>query len=275
MKNLQLLLSVFLLFIGSCSKDDDGISPEIKKLIYYTGNKSASTILINTQGGPQVELATEEFDEILGIVNTRDLLMVNVHQAQTLNPEKFTKSDITFKEAIDYDAESIEILYKVIEYFKEQDKKIYVLGISFGAFMTQQLIVKKGLNVADKYLIMVGRLDMNEVFWKWHSEGKDGYFEDGIPMLDEEDDDDFEGRNMNRLAAGLGQNRYTQLLNKYEDLSKITYAYGKTDEAVGSLTEEELQFLKSKNVTVIAGEEGHEETVNDYIAEGFKKAFGI
>tara|TARA_B110000305_G_C19280879_1_gene559192 strand:- start:260 stop:772 length:513 start_codon:yes stop_codon:yes gene_type:complete len=168
-KNIILKL-IITLFVLSCFKDNEAkktvleISAEIEALVYYSGEEDASTVLINTQGGPITELDTEGFDDLLSLVNTPNLLNVNVHQAQTLNPSDFSSDDITFEQAINYDAESIEVLYKVIKYFKDQGRTVYVLGISFGAFMTQELIVRKGLDVADKYLIMVGRLDIDEVF---------------------------------------------------------------------------------------------------------------
>ena len=118
--------------------------------------------------------------------------------------------------------------------------------------MTQKLILRKGLDVADKYLIMEGRLDIDEVFWQGFSEGKIGFLENGIlPSVLEQDDVTL--RNMSRLATGLGRNRYTQLLDEHEDLSKVTYVYGKTDEDIGKLTEVELQFLQSKNANIISG----------------------
>lgn len=117
-------------------------------MIYYSGNELSNTVIINTQGGPQTELAVEEFNEVFSRVKTKGLLKVNVYQAQTLNPQLFTKSEITFQQAVKYDSESIETLYKVIKYFKDQGKTVYVVGISFGAFMVQELIAKKGIDVA-------------------------------------------------------------------------------------------------------------------------------
>jgi len=280
MKRINLILTLFLsVLILSCSKDDNiqnsglEISQEIKDLIYFKGDENSSTVIINTQGGPIPELATTELDEILENVNTTNLLTVNVHQAQTLKPSLFTSNEITFNQAIDYDAESIETLYDVVKYFKDQGRTVYVLGISFGAFMTQELINKKGLNVADKYLIMVGRLDMNEVFWQGFSEGKTGGFINGIsPVLEEQTD--ITDKNMSKLAAGLGQNRYTELF-KTLDLSNITYVYGKTDQQVGKLTDSEVQFLQSKGANIIAGNGDHSDTIDDYIVQGFKEAFGI
>ncbi|MBF8984144.1 hypothetical protein IZY60_11405 [Lutibacter sp. B2] len=246
---------------------------EVKELTDMFGNENSDTVIINTQGGPMTKLETDEFKEIVSNFNTEGLLMVNVHQYQTINPSKFMNDEISFEEAIQYDKESIEILYKIIKYYKNQNKKVYVLGISFGAFMTQELIAEKGIDVADKYLIMVGRLDMNESFWKGFSEGKDGYFKNGVePMLI--DNKNVEQKNMFKLASGLGQNRYTEKLKKY-DLAKITYVYGKADEAVGKLTDEEVAFLKSKNANVIAGEGNHCVAAMGCIVEGAKTAFGI
>ncbi|WP_282085059.1 hypothetical protein [Aquimarina algiphila] len=268
-----------LLFI-SCSSDDAnqtiGISKEIKDLIYFKGDESASTVIVNAQSGPDTKLSTGEVDEIFQTFNTTDLLVVNVHQAQTLNPSLFEANDITFDRAIDLNTESVEMIYKVVKYFKDQGRTVYVLGISFGAFIAQDLISKKGADAADQYLIMVGRLDMNAIMWQAFSEGRPGYFENGItPIIDQEVGADLIDRNLDRLAAGLSMNRYTELLNTFEDLSNITYIYGEIDEAVGRLTDSEIEFLQSKNVNLITSSGNHDDTINDFVVQGFNEAFGI
>jgi len=280
---MKKIIIIFLIpfFIVSCKKDEietapkSGISQEIKNLIYFKGDENASIVLVNTQGGPQINLATTEFEEILQNVNTSNILRVNVHQKQTLSPSLFTSNDISFNDAIDYDTETVETLYKVVKYFKDQNKTVYVLGISYGAFVAQQLIATKGIDVADKYLIMVGRLDMNEAYWTLFSQGKGGNFTNGglpiVPLVQS----DVRIRNMYRLAAGIAKNRFTQTLNSIPSLSKITYAYGKTDDQVGKLTDSEIQFLQSKNATIIFGNGGHSNTIDSKIVEGFKVAFGI
>ena len=280
---LSILTICLSFFMFSCSKDDvqlpmasNEISQEIKNLIYFKGDESASTVLINAQGGPDVLLSTEEVDFIFENFDTTDLLLVNVHQAQTLNPSILEGDDITLEQAINFNAKSIAILYQVIEFFKAQDRTVYVFGASFGAFVVQELIAEKGIEVADKYLIMIGRLDMNDVMWQGLAEGKYGYFEDGItPILDSEPIMDVVDRNIGKIAAGLGMNKYTQRLNTVEDLSNLTYVYGATDEFVGGLTAEEVEFFKSKNANIIRGSGGHDDTFNDFFAQGFKEAFGI
>ncbi|WP_299260224.1 hypothetical protein [uncultured Aquimarina sp.] len=275
-----LILSI--LFI-SCSSDDIividdtiEISQEIKDLIYFKGDEDAPIVIINAQSGPDTELSTGEVEEIFQIFDTTNLLAVNVHQAQTLNPGLVEGDDITFDQAINFSAQSVETFYKVVKYFKDQGRTVHVLGISFGAFIAQDLIAKKGIDVADSYLIMAGRLDMNDIMWQAFSEGRFGYFENGItPIIDQEIGSDVIDRNLDRLAAGVSNNRYTERLNSYEDLSKITYVYGEIDQAVGKLTTTEIEFLQSKNVNIIAGPGNHDETINDFIVQGFDEAFGI
>lgn len=257
MKKIKLLNLVFctvVLLISSCSNDDEQptttvleISQEIKELIYFIGDEESDTVVINVQAGPDTELSTFEVDFIAENLSDNDFLTVNIQQAQTLNSGLITDSDITFEEAITIDAETVEILNEVIQYFKGQGRTVYVFGQSFGAFVTQELIAQKGIDVADKYLIMIGRLDMNDVIWQGLSEGRYGFFENGInPILDDEIASDVIERNLAKLAAGFGKNRYTELFNDFPDLSKITYIYGRTDEAVGSLTEAEEQFFSIK-----------------------------
>jgi len=284
--NLMVVICLSI-FISSCSKDDDQIShpppmpikeisQEIKDLIYFRGEEDASIVVINAQGGPDISLSMEEVDFIFESVDTTDLLAVNVHQAQTLNPSIVEGDDITFGQAVNYNAESIETLHQVVKYFKDQDRKVYILGVSFGAFVVQELIAEKGIDVADKYLIMIGRLDMNDIMWLGLAEGRFGYFENGItPIVDQDPVMDVSDRNIGRIAAALGINRYTQKLNSIEDLSNLTYVYGATDELVGSLTAEEIEFLESKNANIIAGSGGHDDTFIDFFAQGLKDAFGI
>lgn len=285
MKITNLILISFLaILILSCNSDNEPtitetdftISQEIKDLIYFNGDENAPIVLVNVQSGPDTELATSEVDFLVQNFDGSNFLAVNVHQAQTLNPNLINSTDITFEEAINIDAETVQVLSRVITYFKDQGRTVYVFGQSFGAFVTQELIAREGPDVADRYLIMIGRLDLNDIIWQGASEGRNGFFEDGInPVLEDEIAEDVIERNLNRLAAGFAMNRYTEVLNQYQDLSKIVYVYGRNDEVIGSLTEAEDQFLVSKNATILAGNGGHDETLIELLELGFEFAFGI
>ncbi|GMQ58532.1 hypothetical protein AN1V17_29270 [Vallitalea sediminicola] len=269
---------------GIQDETQNDIPEEISSIISISGNQESSAVVINTQGGPMYELDTTMIKEGTEEIKNRDFFIVNVHQKQTKNPELFQDKEISFEEAIKYDKESIQMLAKVVKYYKEQGKKVYVLGISFGAFMVQELISEYGVDIADKYLIIVGRLDMPEVIWKSFSKGGTGYFVDGVKAVVNENGimDDPESdvnpseneKNISKLAAGLGKNRYTEKLEKY-DLKNITYISAMEDEAVGRLSEEEINFLKSKNAKIILSEGGHGEVISNEIVNGFKTTFGL
>lgn len=282
----KLVLITFLTVTTfSCSNDDDHVdSPiifneipqEIKNLIYFSGDEKASIVLINAQAGPSTVLDEELVDELSEFLSPRGILTVNVHQAQTLNPEILFNNDITLDDAVKFNTQSIEALYEVVNHFKDEGRTVYVLGLSFGAFITQELIAQKGINVADKYLIITGRLDMNDNFWQALAEGRTGYFENGAtPIINSEPEETIFGRNEAKLFASLIMNRYTQHFSSIESLSNITYIYGETDEAVGSLTAEEVLFLQSKNANILFGNGGHDEPFEGFIEQGFSEAFGI
>ncbi|MEW7279902.1 hypothetical protein ABW636_15015 [Aquimarina sp. 2201CG1-2-11] len=278
-----ILITFFAITISSCNNDDEPpsvaikeISQDIKNLIYFRGDEKASTVLINAQAGPATMLDEELVDYLSGFLSTRGILTVNVHQTQTLNPSILEENDITLDQAVNFNLQSVETLYRVVKYFKDEGRTVYVLGLSFGAFITQELIAQNGIDVADNYLIITGRLNINDVFWQGLAEGKGGFFENGItPILDENPDMDVFRRNEARLFAGLAMNRYAQQFNAIESLSSITYIYGATDEALGSLTTEEIQFLESKNANILRGSGGHDEPFEGFLEEGFREAFGI
>ncbi|TPN88807.1 hypothetical protein [Aquimarina algicola] len=279
-----LLIVIFSITTFSCSKDDDvkppviadEISQDIKDLIYFRGDEKASTVLITVPGGPSTELATGIVDYLSNTFNLTGVLNVTVHQAQTLNPDILEGNEITLDQAVNFNAESVEKLYQVVKYFKDEGRTIYILGNSYGAFVAQELIAEKGFDVADKYLIVTGRLNINDVFWQALAEGRLAEFENGVtPIIAPEPFENTFNKNEARLFAGIIKNRYIQDFNSIEDLSNMTYIYGATDEAVGGLTDQEITFLQSKNTNIIAGDGGHDTTLDDYIVQGFNEAFGI
>ena len=231
------------------------------------GNPAADTVVVNAQGGPLPELVTDELREIINVDQSDELYVVNVHQAQTLSPSDYSKTDISFEQAKSADTESVEMLADVVEHFKAEGKKVYVLGISFGAFVVQDLLANQG-NVADGYTIVVGRLDMPEAVWTEFSEGRTVGFSDGVNVIEvpiEEagmgGENEIADRNMARLAAGLGHKRYTELLADV-DLTNVAYIYGETDQQVGRLSAAEITFLTDKGATVEAHPGGHGEAID-------------
>ena len=236
------------------------------------GNADADVVIVNAQGGPAPVLFSDEIREVFGTVDLDTTYIVNVHQAQTIDPAAFNDADLSFDEAKAADAGSVEMLATVVDHFAAEGKTVHVVGISFGAFVVQDLLATQG-NVADSYLIMVGRLDMPEAVWSEFAGGRTVGFIDGTDIVEVPIEEAGMGaetpagdRNMARLAAGLGHKRYTELLAT-TDLSNVTYTYGETDEQVGRLTDAEVAFLNDHGASVLVSTGGHGEAIDEFIVD--------
>ncbi len=252
---------------------------EIAGLAQFYGNLDSHIVILNIQGGPFLLL--NSLDTRIPDAQAKEALFVNVQQVQTLNPEKFNK-EITFDEAKKYDLESVEYINKVAKYFKNQGKKVYIMGMSYGAFATEQFIVTYGVDAVDGYLIAVGRLDIEKATWETFAKGNYVnyvYNKDGVMSTKPLDQKlTIPMQNMSKLAAGLGYHRYTTEL-KDMDLSNIIYVYGGRDNEVGRLTKAEVDFLKKRGAKVVEAKgKNHVETmyvaltgINNLIRDGKKE----
>jgi hypothetical protein len=247
--------------------------------LYKMGNPESDTVLLIAQGGPITTQLGEELRPALKKLDRNKLMAATVAQAQTIDPNHFTKQPITFDEAKEADAETVAILADMVQWYQAHDKKVYVAGFSFGAFIVQDLLATQG-NVADGYLIVVGRLDMPDEVWQVFADGRMVGFEDGVTIIPV----DAEGAgmggqgaytdaNMAKLAAGLAYKRYTQLLAE-TPMQNVVYVYGEKDDQVGRLSTDELAFLKEKGVTVIVSPGKHIETFEKYLSQGLKAMMG-
>ena len=246
------------------------------------GAADADTVWLFSQGGPVSELDALDLTEFPG---HESRILANVHQVQTLNPALIedTRLDSVERVRIEMDV-SVEILDRVIRHFKSRGKKVVVFSHSFGSFILPRYLALEGPGAADRYVIMAGRLDIEHEVWenrlgKLHEGGTVtyAYRDDGATLVRIDVADippgelGFELENgmlprSVRLASAfqgaLGMHRYTRLLAR-TDLSKVIYAYGTMDRAVGRLTSDEVAFLRSRGAEVIAVMGGHGSMIDD------------
>ena len=243
---------------ASPSPDASAGAPRtVEDLYVAVGNPDADAVLVNTQGGPVPFLfSREEIPEAFGLLDLDRVYLASVHQSQTIDPAPFTDADITFEEAQAADAASVAMLAAVVDHFRARGKTVYVVGISFGAFMVQELLATQG-NVAEGYLVMVGRIDMPEAVWTEFAGGRTVGFADGVDVIEVTSAEAGMGgegpvadRNMARLAAGLGHHRYSERLAAI-DMANVVYVSGDLDEQVGRLSDAEAAFLTGRGADVI------------------------
>ena len=239
--------------------------PGVEGTYVAVGDPTAATVVVLAQGGPLDSLVpVGEITERLGVLNLERVLLVNVHQAQTLDTAAFAAGDITFEEAKAADSQSVAMFAAVVDHFREQGRRVYVVGISFGAFVVQELLATRG-NVADGYLIAVGRIDMPDGIWTEFAEGRGAGFVRGVEIVKHTDDhtsdapQDVFHRNSARLAAGLGHHRYSQRLARV-DMANVVYLYATLDEQVGRLTGAEIEFLTGRGARIVEHDGGHDIT---------------
>ena len=264
------LVGVCLVLAGCSAGEpvDQAATPptDVTSLYEAVGNADAETVLVFAQGGPASELDANGFSLLTEDLNLDQLYVVNVHQAQTLDPDPFLTADIDFDAAKAADAESVQIASDVVAHFRASDKRVVVLGISFGASLVQDLLATQG-NIADQYVIIVGRLDSPEAAWTPFSEGRATQFVGGTKIVEVPIERAGFGtgtpegeRNMARLVAGFDFKRYTELLAGV-DLSNVIYGYGKTDDQVGRLSKKEIAFLDAAGAEVVSDPGGHVDAI--------------
>ncbi|WP_310991531.1 alpha/beta hydrolase [Aequorivita marina] len=263
-----------LVLTTSCSKDDidddtnvelvnTQIPNDVTQLFVEKGNINSNKVVLYSNGGPDFTLDSNYFDE-LGFSEYHE---VYVHQSNTFNPSIINSGNLTFERAIEENENSVDILHQVAQHFSDQGKEVYIVGHSFGAILIPSLIATKE-PIATKYLLLAGRLDFPDVVWQGFRSQQSYYFENGVTPTEQFLDGTVSEVETKRyyarmkLQAGFGQYRYTQLLQN-KDLSNVIYAYGDKDEAVGSLTTDEVNFLNSKDATVYAIQGGSHDSMTE------------
>ncbi|PQV45236.1 hypothetical protein CLV33_1143 [Jejuia pallidilutea] len=248
------------LVVKNLTKNEDikieyeNIPESLTKSGYSFGNPDSNIVIIYLQGGPVNYLTTYGFEALMNIsggIDDNNYFLVNMRESQTMYPEETEREEITWERAKKYNTETAKTLYKLISFFKSQNKKVYVVGGSYGSFVGLKSIADYK-NIADGYLLMVGRLDMTQEVSNAYSKGLKAQFEeDAITPIVGEKSDNIYTVNMRKIASALSRDeKYTELL-KDTDLSNVTYIYSEIDQSVGKLTEKEIAFLKSKNAEVV------------------------
>ena len=217
------------------------------------GDINSDTVWIFEQGGPRHEFVSE--DTLSQFPNHEDKLLVQSHQVLTYNND-LSQEDLTIEQLRVENEMNSEILHRVINHFKNQGKEVVVFGHSYGAMTITHYLAHKGTEAsADAYVIMAGRLDAERKLYENLQQGIFLTFPDyRNPEIYTTQPTNNQQRTELRLVGVISEYRYTEEL-RGRDLSNVIYVHGKHDEAVGALTDHEIQFLNSHGAQVIAVEE--------------------
>ncbi len=293
MKKAILGLAIVMFGLNSCKTQTASSKSNIK--LSYTettlpkdtldlwvsdGDSTKTIVAVFLQGGPKDELSFKKDGKSQWryLPNFHDYYQIHLHQANTLNPDMFHyDGEFTMEMARKEVDNTSEMLYRSIKYFKDRGKTVYVMGHSYGAFIIPHYLSTRP-SLADKYVIISGRIDDPKNAVEAHKKGYNGIYKDGVSFVSEEgknfseygEDDMKYYVGKQRLKAAIGEIPYSKLLRNV-DLKGSIYVYATTDDRVGGLSEKEQNFLKTKGFQVFETKHGHGETVYglvDLVREG-------
>lgn len=232
------------------------------------GDIDADTVLIVGEGGPKRHLDFEASGRVYWeyLPGHERYYIAVVHQSSTYNPSIFGATDFSLEDAFHEVDNTSEMLYRAIQYFKDRNKYVVVLGHSYSAFVIPHYLSTRP-SIADKYLITGGRLNAHAQQTAYQLKGLNtGFEEDGISLIEPDETtkpSPYRRRrsitirkNKELLKYAIGQPRYTEEL-KDVDLSNLIFYYGLKDQNVGALTTKEQRFLVQKKATVVGVDTGH------------------
>lgn len=275
MKKILLLISIISL--ASCTRNAQKKNSstlltsldEVKKYWVEDGSIASDTVVLICPGGPKWELDIVKHGKTnyRYIPNYKNYRIVYVHQSQTISDRIFSrKNKLTLEESKKEIQKNIDYLHNTIKYFKEREKTVILVAKSFGTFIAQEYLAAKKTPAPDNIFLIAGRLKANQEMTSQHLKGFNGQFgKDGTTYIPEDENADWseyselenaQYRNKQIIKAAYGITDYTEKL-KDVNLSGITYIFGSIDQNVGKLTNDEIDFLKRKGVTVISDTKDH------------------
>lgn len=231
--------------------------------------KERDTVLIVGEGGPKISLEYENTGKIHWeyLNNFGNYQTIVMQQSTTYNKSIFNAENFKIYDAIVEINNTSEMLYRAIKYYKDRNKYVVVIGHSYSAYVIQNHLVKNG-NLANKYIISSGRIVADSLRLTYQKKGINlGYEKDGKTLiLPDEGEKPKKHKRPNRyytirknkelIKYAFSKIKYKEKLAN-NNLSNLIYFYGKNDQNVGTLTNDEINFLKSKNVKVFGEESTH------------------
>jgi len=244
------------------------IPDDVTKLFQQEGNWGNDIAFVYVQGGPDLQLNIGPRDGLHLMPDQENLLKIYPYQAQMLNPEMIASKPILTEEQSAFEnAQSVEILDKVISYLIDNNKKVFLIGHSYGASISMEYVHAKQ-NLAERVVLM--GLDLDEDISSWESlksgeyiRWKNGQKPYSVTVFEEIPSQHPSKSSFDRVADNLGvivgtnmAKKYTSLYNE-EDFKKIVSVYSTQDEANGRKSKEELAILEQKGTIVVEIEGDH------------------
>ncbi len=241
---------------------------EVTQLFEQEGDWENDIAFVYVQGGPDLQLNIGPRDGLHLMPNDSSLLKIYPYQGQMLNPDLLAcKPLLTEAQSAFENAQSVEILDKVIQYLVSQKKKVFLIGHSYGTSICMEYVHAKN-NQAEKVVLMGLDLDEDISSWETLKSGEYIRWENGekpyarvifgnIPAEHPSKESfDRVADNLTMMVKSNMAKKYTTLYQA-ADFKNIISVYSTHDEANGRKSKEELAILKQQGTTVVEIEGDH------------------
>ncbi len=266
------------------------VLPKDTTLLFKSeGNLESDTAFVFIQGGPMPALSAYRPRPLTLLPDQENTLRVDVLQAQMINQTILSADPILTNEQCLFEHnQNAEMMHRTIEYLKNKGKTVFVIGHSYGCYISLEYLKSKK-NLADKLILMGADLDENpenyalnedgsRKFIRWRN-GVEPYEKDfwrGFPLLSllkPKMQKIF--TNTGNLVASHAKRKFTELL-KGKDLSNVVFYHARYDESNARTTQKELDFLESHGAITLESCGDHHsmlspayiENIYEYLAKG-------
>ncbi|MEM1220628.1 MAG: alpha/beta fold hydrolase [Bacteroidota bacterium] len=231
------------------------------------GDANSDTVVIFCQGGPSDSLQFKPGQRtywryLPGYARSYKIFL---HQYNTFFPAIFQSEDFTVDDAERITQYSVDILAEAVRYFKGQNKEVWLIGHSYGAFLVTHYLATHP-NEANKVAVLSARIDVPQETYESHLKGVNGYFEEGVTFVPDDRDlstfseEKRKSYHVKQLLKGsLGSIQHSTLMTD-KDLTGVFYFNGDKDDRVGEMTQAEIDFLKGKGAKVFKTRYNHSDT---------------
>ena len=236
---------------------------------------TSDKVFLYLQGGPDLSTIaptfTSEFEggenDFFRMLDENQISLFLINQSQWMKQAKFKDGFLfNFNEKDGHleNLETVNTTHKVISHFKNQGKKVFLYGSSYGATLINEYLVKYGDDLPDYVFSAVGRLKMkntSNVILAKERERLTGYEfhileNDEVDMSDEEVDitqNPDEINNDWKLTLEMGfkplVKDFTKLIMD-SDLKKTTFFSAAPDQYVRWFNEEEINWARGRGAKV-------------------------
>ncbi len=241
---------------------------ELQKLWLADGDAQSDTVVIFCQGGPSnsLDFTPGERTNWRYLPGYEGYYKIFLHQYSTLYPDIFNYNNFTKNEAQKVTEYSVNMIAKTVETFKNKNKKVLLIGHSYGAFLVNHYL-SIGENQADKVAVLSSRIDVPKEVYESHLNGVNGFFENGITFIKDSvnriEKYPVSKRKSYRvkqiLKGSLGSIQHSSLMAN-KNLENVYYFNANMDDRVGEMSVEEVEFLTSKGAKVFQTRYNHSDT---------------